>query len=537
MRHNTKENGAQITFRQENIIVIIILVVFIAAGVVALLKLSGYNEKRKTLQIDLTPYEESNDLYYAKRDDSRRPVEDNYIMIPAVSDTTDSEAQVLNSDNNEDITDNDMNENSDGGASESKDRITQTEEAIFSTLVKSGYTPAAACGILGNISVEDGSFEPDLTGNKGNTYGLFQWTDTGDRRQHLRDWCYNRKLPANGYEGQVAFAIYELEGGDVIACRMNQFLKNTDNPTLAAMEFAAGFERCVGRTGIKNIDAVYNGNIYDEYYGKMYQALGRRVSNAADYYERFKDFSVKEDMVLDTSPKQFDISIVSDKETQLNNLATVALCVNEETDPAKLWLYRLLSVAAGYLCGCILGAAIIARHFANKSIFRTGSGNPGLRNTLANIGKSEAVMVLLSDVLKTMLAFMLGYLITGGALSNEQILWSGLGVILGNDYPFWNKFKGGMGVVVTILIIVFYMPIWGPVCCLVGLAVALIFKSFPIGALAIGIMAVPFAFHLKGIEAGIFIIVFLLILIQRHYKIIIKYFHGGRYGRRKVAEQ
>ena len=515
-----------ITFRQENIIVIIMLVVMIVASVFALIRVSGYRDKVHAVNMMIDPIDA------AVSEDVKQNTIIEILPASVAAQYLDGaeNADMALADAEKDVAAGSSGKNATAGTS--GDRIAAIEESIYSTLVSSGYTPAAACGILGNISIENGSFEPDLTGNKGNTYGLFQWTDTGDRRRNLRDWCYNRKLPANGYEGQIAFAIYELEGGDTIACRMNKFLKRTDDPTLAAMEFAAGFERCVGKTGLKNADAVYNGDIYDEYYGKTYQALGRRVNNAADYYERFKDYVIEEEKVLDTAQKQFSISIVSDKETQLNNLATVALCVNESTDPARLWLYRILSVLAGYFCGNILGAAIIARHFVNKSIFKTGSGNPGFRNTLSHVGKSEAVMVLLSDIMKTMLAFLLGYLITGGALSNEQILWSGLGVILGNDYPFWNRFKGGMGVVVTILIMEFYMPLWGPICCLAGLIVALIAKSFPIGAIVIGIMAVPFAFHFKGITAGIFVTLFLLILIQRHYRLIIKFFFGGRYRRR-----
>lgn len=511
-----------ITFRQENIIVIIMLVAMVAASVFALIRVSGYRDKMHAVNMTIDPIDA------AVSEDVKQNTIIEILPASVAAQYLDGaeNADMALADAEKDVAAGSSGKNATAGTS--GDRIAAIEESIYSTLVSSGYTPAAACGILGNISIEDGSFEADLSGNKGKTYGLFQWTDTGDRRNKMLEWCRNRDLPSDSYEGQVAFAMYELEGGDVIACRMENYLKDTKDPKMAAMEFAAGFERCVGRTHSNNGDAAYLGKIYDEYYGRTYQALGRRVGNASDYYDRFKDMIIDEEDILDTTPNQFTIDIVSDRETQLANKAAAALRVNEKTDALHLWLYRIFSALSGYVCGCILGAAIIARHFRKKSIYELGTGVPGFRNTLAHVGKSEALMVLLSDILKTMLAFVIGYLISGGALGSEQILWSGLGVILGNDYPVWSGFKGGMGVVVTIITLVFYMPVWGPLCCLAGLIVALALKSFPVGAVVIGLMAVPFAFHFKGVTAGIMVALLLLILLQRHYKIIIKHFRRSR---------
>lgn len=70
-----------------------------------------------------------------------------------------------------------------------------------------GFSRAAACGILANMSYES-SFNPTVGDYY---YGLIQWG--GGRRDSLVSWC-----GANGYEydtidGQLAFMYHELTGG------------------------------------------------------------------------------------------------------------------------------------------------------------------------------------------------------------------------------------------------------------------------------------------------------------------------------------
>ena len=70
-----------------------------------------------------------------------------------------------------------------------------------------GFSRAAACGILANMSYES-SFNPTVGDYY---YGLIQWG--GGRRDALVSWC-----AANGYEydsidGQLAFMYHELTGG------------------------------------------------------------------------------------------------------------------------------------------------------------------------------------------------------------------------------------------------------------------------------------------------------------------------------------
>ena len=169
--------------------------------------------------------------------------------------------------------------------------LEEKEQLVFETLTSAGYSVAGACGIMGNIAVESPNYDPTAVGPGGGPYGLFQWTGVGRRKHKLYSWCQDHNVASDSIEGQLAFAIYELSGGDSIAVRMDDYLRKTDDAYTACAEFAAGFERCVADTD--NGCGTYTGSLYPEFYGKPYQGLNKRINKAMNYYERFKNATPK----------------------------------------------------------------------------------------------------------------------------------------------------------------------------------------------------------------------------------------------------
>ena len=74
-----------------------------------------------------------------------------------------------------------------------------------------------------------------------------------------------------------------------------------------------------------------------------------------------------------------------------------------------------------------------------------GSGNAGLTNFIRNFGANRAALVIAIDVLKAVLACLLGglmfpeYAIVGRTLG-------GVAVMLGHDFPALQGFRGGKGI-------------------------------------------------------------------------------------------
>lgn len=190
------------------------------------------------------------------------------------------------------------------------------------------------------------------------------------------------------------------------------------------------------------------------------------------------------------------------------------------------WELAVICTVIGYLCGCFLTAELAARLAEGKSASEIGSGNPGTANIMANLGKKAGFFVLAGDVGKTLIAFGVSWLLAGGLLGRETFLWAGLGVVLGHNFPFWKKFRGGKGVAVTCTWLIFFMPVWGTVSCIAGGAVVLATGYLPLGAVLIPLLGTCFAFFSQGIMAGIFFLLSFLLMLSRHYRGLLRIVRG-----------
>src|SRR6185369_27933 len=85
-----------------------------------------------------------------------------------------------------------------------------------------------------------------------------------------------------------------------------------------------------------------------------------------------------------------------------------------------------------------------------KDIRNHGSKSAGLTNALRVLGKSAAAFVLAGDILKGVIACLIGlqlgvYLHSGEAKDCVSLLAAGAGAVLGHNWPVYFGFKGGKG--------------------------------------------------------------------------------------------
>lgn len=114
-------------------------------------------------------------------------------------------------------------------------------------------------------------------------------------------------------------------------------------------------------------------------------------------------------------------------------------------------LARILCLAGGYLCGLLQTSYIYGR-MNGIDIREHGSGNAGTTNALRVLGKKAGLIVFLGDVFKAVIAVVVVRLIMKGIYPNEVymfIAYAGFGVVLGHNFPFYLKFKGGKGIAAT----------------------------------------------------------------------------------------
>ena len=113
----------------------------------------------------------------------------------------------------------------------------------------------------------------------------------------------------------------------------------------------------------------------------------------------------------------------------------------------------LLVILAGYLLGSISFSIWLSK-MLGMDIRRKGSGNAGATNMARTFGWGPGLLTLVGDMVKAVLAMMIGYCMLGGTmqgpgeLGDWGLMAGGMSVMLGHCFPFMHDFKGGKGVAV-----------------------------------------------------------------------------------------
>ena len=124
-----------------------------------------------------------------------------------------------------------------------------------------------------------------------------------------------------------------------------------------------------------------------------------------------------------------------------------------------IWAIFGISAVAAYFLGCFNGAVIVSKYILRDDVRTHGSGNAGLTNFYRTFGGPLTAVVILTDVLKAVLAVLLspwlmfhGFTIFLSAASTTALYdaiakyWAGLFCLLGHMFPVMFKFKGGRGI-------------------------------------------------------------------------------------------
>ncbi len=100
-----------------------------------------------------------------------------------------------------------------------------------------------------------------------------------------------------------------------------------------------------------------------------------------------------------------------------------------------------------YIIGTLSGSYYIGNKFLNTDIRNHGSGNAGTTNAMRVLGKKWGVITFIIDFIKGSLVTVLAKYIF--KLDDFLTLVVILCCIIGHDFPFYMKFKGGKGVATT----------------------------------------------------------------------------------------
>ncbi len=211
-------------------------------------------------------------------------------------------------------------------------------------------------------------------------------------------------------------------------------------------------------------------------------------------------------------------------------------------------MLRLLLVVIGYLFGMFQTGHFYGK-IKNVDLHKSGSGNAGATNALRVMGFKGGFTVFFFDCLKAFIpCFVTRMIFHGQPMEYVYFAWCALGVILGNNYPFYLKLKGGKGVAATgglTLALNWQMALIGIV---IFFSIAFITRYVSLASIIIAcslsIMAVLFSMPAIGwipvetpqrIEFLIIWIALMMLMIWRHKGNIDRLIHGteNRFGSKK----
>lgn len=120
-----------------------------------------------------------------------------------------------------------------------------------------------------------------------------------------------------------------------------------------------------------------------------------------------------------------------------------------------VYLVLLCGVLA-YLLGSV-NTSIIVSACMGTDVRKSGSGNAGATNTLRTLGKVPAIIVVLGDAVKGILAILLARLLTrlipvAGDIRLPEYA-AALCVVLGHNFPIYFGFKGGKGILTSLFVV------------------------------------------------------------------------------------
>lgn len=152
--------------------------------------------------------------------------------------------------------------------------------------------------------------------------------------------------------------------------------------------------------------------------------------------------------------------------------------------------YITVAIVA-YVIGSINFAVIFSRKFAGFDVREKGSKNAGTTNVLRTVGKKVALLTLLCDILKGVVAILVAIL--------AQTMWDGFDigalkyiagfmVILGHTFPIFFEFRGGKGVATAIGVLLMLNWKIGLICLIFGILIIAVSKMVSLGSISAAVL-------------------------------------------------
>ena len=185
-----------------------------------------------------------------------------------------------------------------------------------------------------------------------------------------------------------------------------------------------------------------------------------------------------------------------------------------------MFAYIIVAIIA-YCLGSISFSVLISKKMAGFDVREKGSKNAGSTNVLRTVGKKAAIITLLCDILKGVIAVLIAYLIGNMVDGVDRALLvqlAGIFAVVGHTFPVFFNFKGGKGVATALGVLLIVNWQLGLICLVFAILIMALTKIVSLGSMGAAILfpvltifiptnyIVPGSYIVFGIILAIFIV-------------------------------
>lgn len=195
---------------------------------------------------------------------------------------------------------------------------------------------------------------------------------------------------------------------------------------------------------------------------------------------------------------------------------------------------ELLLIVLAYLIGSVPTSVWVGRYFFNIDIRDYGSGNAGATNTYRVLGPKWGTIVMVTDMVKGIVAVKLAFLLPEYVDSDIRLVnlqvGLGLAAVVGHIFPIWADFRGGKGVATLFGLVLGISPITALSCSGVFLFVLYLTRFVSLSSILASVAFPVFiliVFNVENDMYRVFAIAVALMVILTHQKNIGRLLRGS----------
>ena len=152
--------------------------------------------------------------------------------------------------------------------------------------------------------------------------------------------------------------------------------------------------------------------------------------------------------------------------------------------------YILVAILA-YAIGSINFSVLISRKMAGFDVREKGSGNAGTTNMLRSIGLKAAIITLICDILKGVIAVLFAFLIGKISETTDKALLiqiAGILVVVGHTFPIFFEFRGGKGIATALGVLLVTNWRIGLICLVFAVVLIAITRMVSVGSMSAAVL-------------------------------------------------